>query len=435
MSAHDEGTEGSSSMSRPSSVDPNAYVLSEAIRSSMENSMELLSATMQRNALVMASTIREGFAARPSIEGSRDTLSKKRARTSSQVARDDSSGSSHKRSRNMAREACTAQVVVASPSHSEGDGAADVVSLLDASDSFSDQDQPVATSSTLDRALADFEVEETTGPHLSEAMALRVCHILKTPLLSEKLKVRMDRELCPSNTPLISAKKVNQSLFNKREGPMATIRGHDLQLQSVQKIMTKAMLPLVRLADSFLLAELETPAMPSPTEALNARVDSFSLRANANLQMDQMRREGFKAALPTRYKGLVNVPDPLTELLFGDLDTRMKDLNEKAKLEDTLQSAPPPKFAKVSVHPSAGKTYVPRASPRANSRFPSSSLASKKLASFPHNGQLVNDFGETTQKQEVARQKVNTFLFPPLVVDQLAGVSRCYETWADIPNC
>ena len=60
-------------------------------------------------------------------------------------------------------------------------------------------------------------------------------------------------------------KKVNQSLFNKQGGPMATIRGHDLQLQLVQKI--KVMLPLVRLADSFLLAEVETPAMPSPTDA------------------------------------------------------------------------------------------------------------------------------------------------------------------------
>ena len=239
MSAHDEGTEDSSSMSRHSSVDPNIYVLSEAIRSSMENSMELEPATMKRKALVMANIIREGFAAGPSIEGSRDTLSKKRAHTSSHVARDDSSESSHKRSWNMAREACTAQVVVASPSHSEGDGAADVVSLLDPSDSFSDPEQPVATPSALDMALADFEVEETTGPPLSEAMALRVRHILKTPLLPEKLKPRMDRELCPSNTPLISAKKVNRSLFNKRGGPMATIRGHDLQLQSVQKIMIR----------------------------------------------------------------------------------------------------------------------------------------------------------------------------------------------------
>ena len=55
--------------------------------------MEIHSATLQKNALVMADTIREGFAARPSIEGSPNTnLSKKRARTSSQVARDDPSG-------------------------------------------------------------------------------------------------------------------------------------------------------------------------------------------------------------------------------------------------------------------------------------------------------------------------------------------------------
>ena len=93
---------------------------------------------------------------------------------------------------------------------------------------------------------------------------------------------------------------------------MATIRGHDLQLQSVQKIMTKAMLPLVPLADSFFLAEVETPAMLSPTEALNACLDSFSLLASANLQLDQVCSEGFKAAISTRYKGLVNVPDPPT---------------------------------------------------------------------------------------------------------------------------
>ena len=77
----------------------------------------------------------------------------------------------------MVREACTAQVVVASPSFSEGDGAADVVSLLDPSDSFSGPEQPVATPSTLDRALAEFKVEETTGydspgmPHFENSPA------------------------------------------------------------------------------------------------------------------------------------------------------------------------------------------------------------------------------------------------------------------------
>ena len=121
--------------------------------------------------------------------------------------------------------------------------------------------------------------------------------------------------------------------------------------------------------------------------------------ASVNLQMDQMGREGFKAALPTRYKGLTNVPDPPTELLFGDLDTRMKDLDEK--LEDTLQSAPPSKFTKVSVHPGRGKAYVPRTTTRrTNSRFPSSSSASKNLRRFP----TMDDLSTTSGKQPRGRK-------------------------------
>ena len=156
-------------------------------------------------------------------------------------------------------------------------------------ESFSDPDLPVDPPSTLDKATADFEVEETTGPPLSEALAQRVCHIVKTYLLPDKLNHWMDRELCPSNVP-IGVKKVNASLFNKRGGPMAPIRSNDLQLQGVQKLMTKAMLPLVRLADRFFVAETGSDVMPNPTEALNLCLDSFSLLAGANLQMDQLHR-------------------------------------------------------------------------------------------------------------------------------------------------
>ena len=52
----------------------------------------------------------------------------------------------------MAEEACTAQVVVASQSHSEGEGAEDDVIHLDPADSFSVPEQAVTTPSTLDRA-------------------------------------------------------------------------------------------------------------------------------------------------------------------------------------------------------------------------------------------------------------------------------------------
>ena len=49
MSEQQDMPEGSPGSSRPS-VDPNMYIISETIRSSMQNSMALLSATMQQNA-------------------------------------------------------------------------------------------------------------------------------------------------------------------------------------------------------------------------------------------------------------------------------------------------------------------------------------------------------------------------------------------------
>ena len=115
--------------------------------------------------------------------------------------------------------------------------------------------------------------------------------------------------------------------------------------------------------------------------------------------MDQLRREGFKAALPSQYKGLTNVPDPRTEMLFGDLDKRMKDLDEKAKLESNLQLAPPPKSA-VTTHPRGGKAYTPRSTAtRPNYRFPSST-ASKNLRCFP----TMDNLSTTSEKQSRGRK-------------------------------
>ena len=63
MSDRPEESEGSG----PSSADPIIYVLSKAIRSSMQRSMAMLAETLQQNNLLMANTIREGFVNRTSI--------------------------------------------------------------------------------------------------------------------------------------------------------------------------------------------------------------------------------------------------------------------------------------------------------------------------------------------------------------------------------
>ena len=153
----------------------------------IRSSMELLSATMQKNALVMADTTGRVC----SMSFLRSNLQHHLQETSAYLI----AGGlvmilRSRRTKNLGT--WWGRLVLpkwwwlrqANP----GEGAADDACLLDPSDSFSDPEQPLSTPSTLDMAMADFKVEETTGPSLSEAMALRVHH-MKTPLLPEKLKL------------------------------------------------------------------------------------------------------------------------------------------------------------------------------------------------------------------------------------------------------
>ena len=180
---------------------------------------------------------------------------------------------------------------------------------------------------------------------------------------------------------------------------MATVMGHDLQLQTVQKLMTKAMLPLVRMADRFCLAASDDTTMPNPTEALNACLDSFSLLAGANLQMDQLRREGFKSALPPQYKG----PEVPTELLFGDFKKRMK-LDEKVKLEDNLKLASftPKVYPKVNTNPRGGKAFTPRSTTKG--AYPAST-GSENLCRFPTMENLSTTSGKQTGRKSYNHRK------------------------------
>ena len=90
--------------------------------------------------------------------------------------------------------------------------------------------------STLDRATVDFVIEDLHGPPVSLEIAFKVNMMIKTALPPERLKARVDRELCPSNVDIL-AKKVNTPLFNQRGGAMGNVRNTDLELQHIQKMI------------------------------------------------------------------------------------------------------------------------------------------------------------------------------------------------------
>ena len=222
------------------------------------------------------------------------------------------------------------------------------------------------------------------------------------------------------------------NLFNKRRGPMATIRGHDLQLQSVQKIMTKTMLPLVRLADSFLLAEVETPAMPRSPECLFGQL--------------QLARQCIPTDGPHAQRGLRLLYQPVTRAWSKYLihpqssclgiwtpGWRIWIRRQSWGILCSLPLLPSlPRFLYIPVQERAMCLVLPPEGPIPASLRPP--RLQKTCFTSPQWTTCQQLRGNNPEEGSCTptRQKVNTFLFPPLVVDQVSDVSRFYETWADI---
>ena len=114
-------------------------------------------------------------------------------------------------------------------------------------------------------------------------------------------------------------------------------------------------------------------------------MDSVGILSSANLHVDQLRRDRFKPVLPTGYKSLATSPDAPSEFLFGNLDKRMKDVEEKLKLENQLNTLTPP----VRINTQNTRAFnPPRTNPVGSSRpsrgrAPKLFVPSKNGQSFP----------------------------------------------------
>ena len=129
------------------------------------------------------------------------------------------------------------------------------------------------------------------------------------------------------------------------------------------------MIPIVRLADQMHLAETGQAEAPDVASSLNHCLDSASLLTSTNLQIEQLRREHFRPVLPAAYKSLVHEPEVPTEYLFGDLETRIKEADEKLKLEGQLRSQDKRVF--MDVHNRQKAFHRPTQNQRSNTHYAS----------------------------------------------------------------
>ena len=119
---------------------------------------------------------------------------------------------------------------------------------------------------------------------------------------------------------------------------MPNIRSNDIKLQSAQNNYIKATLLIIRLAHSLVSARENPVECKLDTEkALQECMDSLMLQAAAQSQLDNFRRDQFKAILSNDLRSLAADPNDGSKLLFGDnLDKRIQDINAQSKIKSSL---------------------------------------------------------------------------------------------------
>ena len=141
---------------------------------------------------------------------------------------------------------------------------------------------------------------ERFSPPVHPALAEIVSKVWITCLCQPKLKDKKEAFLRPDNIDSLVVKKCNEESLNT--GKMSHIRSDDIKLQSPQNTYFKATLPIIRLAHSFVSAGENPVECKIDTEkALQVCMESLMLQAAAHSQLNNFRRDQFKAILPNVY--------------------------------------------------------------------------------------------------------------------------------------
>ena len=149
--------------------------------------------------------------------------------------------------------------------------------------------------------------------------------MLKDGLPEEKLQDKMNKYHRPKNCENLTKVRVNQAVWDNLS---PAVRSQDVKLQKVQTSLFKGLCALTSTVKK-LLGKLSS--IPSGNEILQEATDAFALIANANLELNQRRRELMKPDLHNDYQHLCssNSSVTITDQLFGnDLAKEVKELTE-----------------------------------------------------------------------------------------------------------
>ena len=183
----------------------------------------------------------------------------------------------------------------------------------------------------LNKLSSDFEAKEVYGPKVHDNLANMVNLGMKASFSNTATKDLMSKYQVPQNCEFLRVPLINPELWNS-ESLQDSYRDNDKLMYKNQKLITKAMVPIVQIMNSCL----------EKNDSVNNRLfdlasDAFSMMAYVHRDQSNIRRQLLKPAVSKPYRKLCNASTPVTENLFGDdLHKQIKDMNESRKFANNI---------------------------------------------------------------------------------------------------
>ncbi|KAK3099174.1 hypothetical protein FSP39_000526 [Pinctada imbricata] len=218
---------------------------------------------------------------------------------------------------------------------------ADTPKSADISNKAEDTSEKTPPTSMIARLADKFTPTEKTGPQISEGLAdLLKSVIRERGSKKDEDKKRsdiLDKNLRPENCDVLTPPKVNKEIWTNIS---STARSGDLDYQKTQNVVLRAIGSIVNVVDNLLQKDPEGKDEHS-TAMVDKLMESVSLLAYANEDLNQLRKNNIKNELNHDFRSLCSSQTPVTEYLFGDnISEQVKTIQDTNKVGKKVSSTP-----------------------------------------------------------------------------------------------
>ena len=194
-------------------------------------------------------------------------------------------------------------------------------------------------TSYLSRLTDKFHTTEKTGSAISEGLANLLKSLIRERACSKKddeRKRNLESNLRPENCEVLTPPSVNKEIWSNISSSM---RSADLEYQKLQKILLRAIGPIMNVVDHLLKTDPEGKDK-TMSFMIDNLMEATSMMAFANDDINNLRKNNIKSELNHDYRSLCSNQTPVTEFLFGDnVSEQVKTIQDTNKVSKKVSNA------------------------------------------------------------------------------------------------